>query len=85
MEVVKPVQRLDMEDKFPEVTPKFERTYGASQFVNRFKLLMNGEFDNEIAATQGSPAAEREAKFTNMLLIKILEELRKLNDNSNKM
>ena len=40
---------------------------------------MNGEFDNEIAATAGSPAIERELKFNNMLLISILVELRKLN------
>ena len=84
------IVRLDMETKeksviSPTDSPtekailRDERTYGANEFVNKLKAILKGKYDKEISAAMGANATLMEQKMQSLILLEVLEELRKLN------
>jgi hypothetical protein len=56
-----------------------EKSYGSNEFVNRIRIVLKNKYDKEIATAMAEPAAVQQARLQSLLLIELLEEIRKLN------
>ena len=72
---------LEVKEKevIKEAEKILEKSYGSNEFVNRIRLILNHKYDKEIATAMAEPSAVQQARLQSLLLIEVLEELRKLN------
>jgi len=57
-----------------------EKTYGANEFINKVNELMGNKYSKELVTLQGDTTTLQHTKIQSLILLEILEELRKLNE-----
>jgi len=57
----------------------FAKSYGSNQFINRVKVILEGKYDNELVALQSDTVTLQNIKIQSLILLEVLEELRKMN------
>ena len=56
-----------------------EKTYGANEFINRVDELLGNKYSKELTALQGDIVSIQHTKIQSIIMLEVLEELRKLN------
>ena len=51
--------------------------YGSNEFFNKVTVLLKGKYDKEISAIQGDAVTLQHIKLQSLILLEVLEELRK--------
>ena len=53
--------------------------YGSNEFINKVTVLLGGKYDKELATLQADSVSVQQVKIQSLILLEVLEELRKLN------
>jgi hypothetical protein len=56
-----------------------EGKYGSNEFINRVTVLLGGKYDKELATLQADSVSLQQIKIQSLILLEVLEELRKFN------
>jgi len=66
------------------ITPKIgvkmaKKGYGSSEFFNKVVSILKGKYDTEIATLQADSVTLQHIKLQSLIMLEVLEEIRKLN------
>ena len=53
--------------------------YGSNEFINKVTVLLGGKYDKELATLQADSVSVQQVKIQSLILLEVLEELRKFN------